>query len=345
MSAREALDDTVIPITHSVLCASALAERICLSYDLPGEIQCELLNRGQNDVYRVRLGEVQYACRVWRAGLRTEDQIAYETEFLAFLSENDVPVSTALPTRDGKRHVPVRAPEGLRYFSLFEWAQGAPFAQRPDPRSAARIGAVMGRLHNVAAGFHHSPVRYVDAPRQLREQLPALLRLVAHRPENGPLYSEAAEAVAASLDALDDGKVPKGPTHGDFHVLNAFVDGERVLLLDFDTCGVDHFAADIGSFFWATDYLQAAVCGHCRSTLNGFDASINDAFLEGYETERRLLADERERMPLFYAAKELCYLTGFAAAVEELGHSPMLKRSLDWFAERTRLTIDSPGLL
>ncbi len=336
MSVREDPIDTVIPITHSVLSASALAERICLSYELPAEIQCELLNRGQNDVYRVRHGDRQYACRVWRAGLRTEDQIAYETEFLAFLSENDVPVSIALPARDGKRYVPVRAPEGLRYFSLFEWAQGAPYAQRPDPRTAARIGAVMGRLHNVAGGFRHSPVRYVDSPRQLREQLPALIRLVAHRPEDGPMYSEAVNVVAASLDDLDDKAVPKGPTHGDFHVLNAFVDEKSVLLLDFDTCGVDYFGADLGSFFWATDYLQAAVCGHCRSTITGFDSSINEAFLEGYETERRLHAAEKELMPLFYAAKELCYLTGFAASVAELGHSPMLKRSLDWFAERTR---------
>lgn len=43
-----------LPITHSVLHAKALGERIKDHYGLAEPFRCELLTRGMNDVYLVR---------------------------------------------------------------------------------------------------------------------------------------------------------------------------------------------------------------------------------------------------------------------------------------------------
>ena len=50
-------------------------------------------------------------------------------------------------------------------------------------------------------------------------------------------------------------------------------------------------------------------------------------------------------MPLFYVAKELRFLCGFASNVNSVGHSSLLNPNLDWFLEKTKLHIKEAGLV
>ena len=106
-----------------------------------------------------------------------------------------------------------------------------------------------------------------------------------------------------------------------------------MVLLDFDNCGHDFFLAEINSFFWANHYV------------GGIAEAINEAFLKGYTAERPLSQAEQANMPLFYAAKEMSFLCGFAANVNYVGHTPLLNPDLDWFAESTRRNIRNAGLI
>ncbi|NQV80676.1 MAG: phosphotransferase [Alphaproteobacteria bacterium] len=323
----------VLPIAHSILDSPALRDLIAGAYDLAQPVHCELLTRGMNDVYLVRGGETTYASRVWRSGFRSEADVAYETAFLNFLDDAGIPVPAALPTRDGALYVPLRAPEGARYLSLFGWAAGAPFADNPDPDTAHRLGALFGQMHVMAKKFAPKEVRQVDSSGQLRRGLPDLQRMVAHRAGDSAWYARAVDAIANALKRLPEADAPKGPSHGDFHSFNAFIDNGEIVLLDFDNCGVDHWAADISSFTWANDYI------------GGVDNAINEAFVAGYESTRPMSAAERALMPLFYAAKELRFLIGFAGNVNAVGHTTLLNPDLDWFAERTRRHIGALGIL
>ncbi len=323
----------VLPVAHSILDSPALRTRIGEAYDLPEPLHCELLTRGMNDVYLVRAGKTEYASRVWRAGFRSEDDVAYETALLKFLDDNGVPVPAALPSRNGALYIPLDAPEGRRHLSVFRWAPGRPFADAPNEATAHELGAMFGRVHLLAKDFAPAKVRHVGGSQQLRDGVAAVQRMVAHRDGEAAWYARAAKALADALDALPEEAAPTGPIHGDFHIYNAFIDDGRIVLLDFDNCGVDHWSSELASFIWANHYV------------GGIDEAINDAFVAGYESERPLAARERDLMPLFYAAKELRFLIGFAENVNAVGHTPLLNPDLDWFAERTRKHVGALGLL
>ena len=322
----------VLPIAHSILDSPSLRDRIIEAYDLPQPVQCELLTRGMNDVYLIRSGGKTFASRVWRAGFRSEADVDYETQFLKFLDEAGVPVPAPLPTCDGALYIPLDAPEGRRHLSLFQWAAGAPFADNLNTRMAERLGAMFGRLHLTAQGFAPNRGRAIDSAGQLRRGLPALQRMVAHRDGDSDWYAKAVDAIAGALEALPESAAPKGPSHGDFHIYNAFIENDDIVLLDFDNCGVDHWAAEINSFVWANHYI------------GNIDEAINEAFVAGYERERPFTDGERELMPLFYAAKELRFLIGFAGNVNAVGHTPLLNPDLNWFGDRTRRHIGALGL-
>ena len=323
----------VLPIAHSILDSPSLHDRIGEAYDLPHPIQCELMTRGMNDVYLIRCDGATYASRVWRTGFRSEPDVDYETQFLKFLDEAGVPVPAPIPTRDGRLYIPLDAPEGRRHLALFQWADGTPFANNLNPEIARKLGVMFGQLHLIAKDFSPTRVRNIDSGRQMRLGLPALTRMVAHREGDGAWYAEAVNAVAAALEALPEALAPQGPSHGDFHIYNAFVENDDIVLLDFDNCGVDHWAAELSSFIWANHYI------------GGVDEVINDAFVAGYENERPLTEGERELLPLFYAAKELRFLIGFAVNVNAVGHTPLLNPDLDWFGEHTRRSIEALDIL
>ncbi|MBM3504301.1 MAG: hypothetical protein FJX65_10545 [Alphaproteobacteria bacterium] len=323
-----------LPIVHSILDANALGERIARQYPLKAPVHCELLTRGMNDVYLVRDGNgTEYACRVWRAGFRTEDDVAYETEFVNFLDARGFAVPAAVPAGDGRLYAPVRGPEGQRYFALFRWAPGKSYGDKPDVAGARELGRWFGRFHRAVKDFRPRRQRHVDLAGGLRRIAAPLQKMTAHRPGDPAFYALACEALARALEKVDEASAPTGATHGDFHLYNAFRrDDGSFIVLDFDNCGVDRFAQELNSFIWANDYV-------------GVDRGISEAFLAGYESERPMGAREKALMPLFYAAKELRFLGGFAANVNAVGHTPLLNPDLDWFAQRVRANVKAAGVL
>lgn len=323
-----------LPIVHSIVDAQALSELIARAWALPKPIHCELLTRGMNDVYLLRDGSgVRWACRVWRAGFRSRNDVAYETAFLEFLYENGIPVSPALTAHDGTLFQSVPAVEGQRFCAIFQWVDGTPFGNVVDERRSFLLGKTFGQIHKIAHHFCAPVERYIDTAQKLRSEYRHVERMMTHRLPDQEWYAVAIEALVSALEKLSPNTMPFGPTHGDFHLFNAFFEGEELVLLDFDNCGHDFFLAEINSFFWANHYV------------GGIAEAINEAFLKGYTAERPLSQAEQANMPLFYAAKEMSFLCGFAANVNYVGHTPLLNPDLDWFAESTRRNIRNAGLI
>ena len=322
-----------MPIIHSVLDAAAVGDKIAAHFELPGPVHCELLTRGMNDVYLLRSGGRRYASRIWRHGFRDEAKVAYELAFLDHLKRACLPVVAALRTRDGGFHVPVRAPEGGRYLALFEWAEGAPYGADPDAGGARSIGAIIAQIHLAGADFKPAEPRFVDRSGAFASELPDLLRMVAHRPEDIDYYPQAVAAIEEALAPVDAAGAAFGPGHGDFHLYNAFVaeSGETVIL-DFDNCGEDHYVQELMSFAWANHYV-------------GVGKDITQAFIDGYNAVRPLSGAEVDLLPAFLAAKELRFLCGFAANVNAVGHTPLLNPNLDWFAKNVRKHVANAGLM
>lgn len=325
---------TVVPFVHSILDARPLGVEIFKHYDLATPFHCELLVRGMNDVYVVRAGKQKYAARCWRFHGVTDAAVAYELALLDHLSRAGIPVSAPLPAKNGAFHFSVRGPEGPRAVALFQWVDGDLLFHHPDPvPQSRRFGELIARMHLAGQSFRPPTPRLTDYVGHIRRDGKQLDWLCADRPDDLAFYRRAIDAVTAALERLDRSSMPWGPTHGDIHPHNAFLDArDRLTIMDFESSGEDFWAQDLVSLVWA-------------GRKNGFPEAAIAAFMEGYNAVRPLTAEERRREPLFLAAKELRYFTGFADRVNAIGHHTFRWPGLDWFAKSVRHNVAAAGLL
>jgi Ser/Thr protein kinase RdoA (MazF antagonist) len=324
----------VFPIVHSTLHADALGQEVARLYDIATPVHCELLARGINDNYIVRAGDERYALRAWRYGLREDFEIAYELVYSDYLKSRGIPLAAPIATRDGGLDFCVEAPEGRRHVAMFEWAEGGPLHAQVNESLAFEAGVLAARLREVAPGFKIAEPRYIDTPAELREKLPALLDMMAHEPDTASFLKGAVEATAAALDDMNPHAVPMGPSHGDIHTYNVFVSPDRktLTLLDFDLCGVDQYAKELGSFIW-------------RSRYEGLSEAINDAFVAGYESVFPLNDTERSLVPLFVLARDLWILCGTAGQIDTIGRSSVgYAHKVDVFTASVRRHLAEAGL-
>lgn len=295
-----------IPITHSILRADAVATEIATEYDLGGPVYAELLSRGVNEVYLVRVGDRRLAARILRHRFRTEDQVRYEMALIRFHADRGLDASVPLATRAGSDFVTVIAPEGPRHLSLFSWADGAPMARHGGAEDAHRLGGIVARMHQTALTFEPPAPVDVDTPAFLARHRPALMAMVGGDSDAGRLFAALIERASGRLAEL---ALPRGACHGDIHTHNVFLGADgRLTFLDWDNCGNDFFAKELMHFVWRNDYL-------------GVGPEINAAFLAGYETVRPLSTEERALLPFFLTVRHLFILCGMAGMINIVGRS------------------------
>ena len=96
------MDLPSLPVVYSTPSAAAMADFVSTHYDLPGSIDCRLLYRGWNDIFDVRTKEgKRFVFRISKRRARGDADVASETEFLAYLDGQGIPVAAAVPMRDG----------------------------------------------------------------------------------------------------------------------------------------------------------------------------------------------------------------------------------------------------
>ncbi|MBM3505319.1 MAG: hypothetical protein FJX65_15770 [Alphaproteobacteria bacterium] len=298
----------VIPITHSIVAATAIEREIARRWGL-ADPYCELMSRGVNDYYLVRSGDKLFAARLMRHNLRPAARNRYEAALARFYFDRGFAVTAPIPARDGELIQEVLAPEGSRTLVLFTWAEGQPMSRDERPEVAERLGATVARMHQVAPEFKIAERYRVDMAAYLREKLPALRPMIADHAEDSAYYPALIERVARALDSISAGKVPSGATHNDVHVDNVIVTADGTpTIIDWDNAGDDYFAKELTHFTW-------------RNIYAGRGEEKSRAFLRGYESVRPLTKDEKELMPLFLLTRHLNILCGQAGQINFIGHT------------------------
>lgn len=66
----------------------------------------------------------KYILRIYRNDWRSEQEVQFELELLAFLGARGAPVSTAVTTKKGELSFVIDSPEGKRMAVLFHYAEG-----------------------------------------------------------------------------------------------------------------------------------------------------------------------------------------------------------------------------
>jgi Ser/Thr protein kinase RdoA (MazF antagonist) len=286
-----------IAASSSVLAADALADWVAAEFGLGPAIECRLVSRGANDVYRVESGQGVSYLRISPHGWRSLPQIEAEVCLIDELHRSGVRVARAMHPSDGAAVREAVAPEGTRLAVLFEAAPGRQ-VDAPAIAQAAALGRAAARVHLAADAMPSQPARFaIDERYLLTEPLAAIWECGLEAPADLGYVASMAERVRARIASLPRGAGIFGMCHGDLHPANArFAADGTPTLFDFDLCGYGWRIYDLAVFLW-----NAA--GEQRTRR--WTESRWRAFLRGYGDERNLSADELEAVPLFLVARQV----------------------------------------
>jgi homoserine kinase type II len=238
-------------------------------FGLPAPTQAKPEPRGAvNTGYHVWAGGHRFFLRVNEG--KTEADVRFEAEVQRYLHAARFPVPELRLAQDGRPWVEVAGKPAM----LFAYAPGEELgAAEIAPDHCRRVGEQLARLHELAAGFaqhRQNPFGRGWVDERLRE----LQR-------SPPTDTEAAAVLPMLLDeaafAHELPGAPRGLVHGDLFPDNVLWIGDRVsALLDWEMCGVDPFAYDLG----------VAVNAWCFSGT--FQQDRARALLAGYAARRKI---------------------------------------------------------
>lgn len=288
-----------------------LAKAALVHWDL-GPCELKLIKFRENAVFAVvtRNGE-RYALRVHRAGYHTDAELRSELQWMLALQASGFDVPQIVLARNGSSFLAVRHAEvpEPRQVDVFNWIEGTQLGSVGDdvaadagqlPEMFHTIGRLAARLHNHAAGWE-MPADFTrhawDAEGLVGEQpfWGRFWELAALLPEQRELVVRARDRLRTDLASLSKAPEVYGLIHADFAPENLLIDGDRIRLLDFDDAG----------FGWHLFEIATTLYFH---TGQDYYASIREATISGYRTERPLSDEQLALLPMFLAARGFTYL-------------------------------------
>ena len=314
-----------IQVSRSFIDGDALARVIEQEYDLGNIKTCHLFSKmlrsQDNDHYKVATqnGEV-YVARVYQRGEhldRKRSDYEYELDWLNFLKENELPVSYPLPRRDGGLLGSVLAPEGLRHFALFSFANGKNLSLTNEEQLFI-TGQNIAKIHLVSNGFESSYQRKpLDLDYLINKPVARIQEFWQNKPHKAQQLDllqyaageakEELEALFANEEYTEDGW---GPIGGDFHTASIYFDeNNNPTFFNFDLCGPGWRAYDIAAFLLNTDLMHQ----------NSADAS--EAFFAGYYSIRPLSNNEHQAISPFLTVRRIWLTSVFTITQGLTGHT------------------------
>ncbi len=270
-----------------------------------------------NTNYHLWAGGRRYFLRV--AEGKTDEDVEFEAGVLRFLEEARFPAVRLIRSADGASHVRVRGRQAM----LFAYSAGEELSREAvTPEHCRRVGEQLGRLHQLAPGFHSHRAN----PYGLERVGPWIAEL---EPDGGG-DDEVKRALPVLRDELETAArlpaAPMGLVHGDLFIDNALWIGDRVsAILDWEMACVDAFAWD----------LAVAMNAWCYT--DRFEPERIRALLSGYGSRAAIDRDTRAALYPWarYAALRYTASRIHAFHLAELGEDRLAWK--DWSRYRDRL--------
>lgn len=291
------------PVMHSMLSSDALRDFVNENFDVGQVTTCKMLSRGLNDTYVVTTGDCDdFIVRVYRAAWRTRTEVYYELEVLDFLSQHSVTVSAPIRAVNGDFACEILAPEGLRYVTLFTYAEGK--RPRLDAHISYEYGKTVAQIHNLTDGFVTSQTRTeLDFRYLLTDPLQIFTPTMK---ECGGDVSYVESWTRAIRERFSNQTMDYGFCHGDLHDWNAHWNGNKLTIFDFDCCGQGYRAYDLAVFLW-----------NLKTNYKGQEPENWASFIDGYRALRPLADTQLQDIPWFVAARRI-WLAGLYLSNEDV---------------------------
>jgi Ser/Thr protein kinase RdoA (MazF antagonist) len=261
-----------------------------------------LVSLAENVTFKVtdRAGGA-YVLRLHRPGYHTLEELVSERAWIRGLAQSGIDVPSAVPARDGQDYVPVTIPATgeQRHAGMLRWTEGRllsdVLAETSDDRVVedyfAQLGALTAAMHNQASAWRPPPgfTRHALDSDGLMGEAPHWGPFWEHRSLSAAerrLLLDARARMHQKLARLSQDPAGYSLIHADMHPGNILVDGDRLVVIDFDDAG----------FGWH-QYDIAVVLTYWQSKPNA--AEIERAFLRGYRATRPVSDDALTLIPTF----------------------------------------------
>lgn len=324
--------DTDLVPTHTTAAAASVARWVTHHHGVQVQ-QCHLIRRGLNDNYALRSADgARYVARLYAIRPRGDFNVEFEIALLAHLDARGVGVAASVPATDGRSHVLLQFPEGLRALALFRHAEGA-VPETPDDFELT--GRTLARIHLAARDHAGPPSRYALDGHHLAGR--TLGYLEAYPELDAALLATYRGLVARLLDemAATEDRLTRVVCHGDTHGFNNHVStdaagGRTTVFFDFDDAGPGLLPYDLGVMPWS--YLF-------RKGLKEPDDVLRERwthYLRGYRADGGEVNDhDLAALPLFIQLRHLWNLGEAAGRLHHWGTSSIpvdwLRKQLDVF--------------
>lgn len=307
-------------IAQTTPTGAAIAQCVRRDYALADIVACELLRRGFNHVYGLRLADGQRAvARLSAARPRGAPNCAYEAALLIHLKARGAAVAAPLATRTGAAATTMDLPEGPRTLMLFEHLEGdAPGDALADIEATGRG---LAQLHAAGEGYQGPASRYVL-------ELPYLLDASLQRLSTAPTMDDGLRAAFGAIAQRLRERITALPAltrvacHGDCHGSNNFMrdgpgDTRLAAFFDFDDAGPGWLAYDLCVYLW----VQLP-----RKADRPLDAAAHERwrrYLAGYRSLRPPPPADFEAIGAFVAVRQFWLMGEYAGRLDVWGTQSM----------------------
>ncbi len=310
--------------------SEAMYRQALARYDIELD-QVKRLDGFESFIYEYARDGREFILRIGHSLRRSPGLIAGEVDWINYLADGGVSVSRAVASPAGKLVEAIDDGQGgLFLATAFEKASGAPIRIETWPGDfSKRYGQLIGRMH--ALSKNYQPPKPSWRRPAWNDQL--MLDLEPWIPDTEPLVKQRWSDLHTYLETLPTDQDAYGLIHQDAHAGNFFVDGDHIILFDFDDCVYAWFAYDIAIV------LFYAVMG--AEDWPTFTHSFMTQFLTGYAEENQLPAKWLAEMPYFLKLREIDLYAVIHRSfdVQNIDH-PWVKRYMD--GRRQRIETDTP---
>ncbi|MDW5290403.1 phosphotransferase [Formosa sp. PL04] len=233
-------------------------------------------------------------CHDWRS----KTEILEEFSLLNELKQHGVGISYPISDIKGEFLQDIKAPEGLRYASLFSFAEGDKI-RFMDENTCFSIGKLMAKIHKITENKFINRIQYST------ETLLDLPYTYANKYFKDTLtemqfIKQKSEEISKTFQAVNKKKVRYGIVHLDIWYDNMSVkNSNEITIFDFDFCGNGWFVYDVGYFCKQLFHIE---------TDKAVYESKKARFLEGYNSVLKLSEEELELIPSAGIAVWVFYL-------------------------------------
>jgi Putative homoserine kinase type II (protein kinase fold) len=282
-------------IRYSQFSDAYIGKIISENYDIANISSNRFFRLGMNDIYLISAGDKKYFFRISLADVYKQEDYEQEAAAINVFHAHGIGVACPVICQNGGYVLSLTAPEGKRYAILFEEAINNPGSDHIA--NLYNLGRTAAELHMVSDDCIAAPTRPpIDLVQLIDKPLAFLSEHTPVRPEDYTFIKESEESIAKFINSTLSKQAPfYGFCHGDLHLSNVFLNGDKPTLFDFDCMGSGWRVHDIAVFLFNQSF----------SDNNYRDGDGWKSFLNGYNSIRPLVEAEIKAIPAFCALRSI----------------------------------------